>query len=61
MQQCALPRDIPNHYRRHEPEKTALYQIVRENLNTFLDRADARAGEGCGLPRYVKNAFLRHP
>jgi hypothetical protein len=55
-----LPRDIPKNIRRHEPEKTALYQIVRENLNAFFDRADARAGEGRGLPRYVKNAFYRY-
>jgi ribosomal protein S27E len=60
MKRCDLPRDIPKDYRRHEPEKTALYQIVRENLNTFFDRADARAGEGRGLPRYVKNAFYRY-
>jgi hypothetical protein len=61
MQQCASPRDVPKDFRRHEPEKTALYQIVRENLNTFIEFADARSADGRGLPRYVKNAFLRHP
>ena len=47
-------------YRRHDPEKTALYQIVRERMNTFFGLADARSGEGRGLPRYVKDAFCRY-
>lgn len=46
-------------WRRREPEKTVLYQVVQENLNTFLECADARAGDGPGLPRYVRNAFWR--
>ena len=57
MKRCDVPRDAPKDYRRHEPENTVLHQIVREHLNTFLELADARSGEGRGLPRYVKNAF----
>jgi len=57
MKRCAVPRDVPKEYRRHEPEKSVLHQVVREHLNTFLELSDVRAGEGQGLPRYVKNAF----
>ncbi len=47
-------------YRRRNPEGTVVYQVVREWLNTFLERADARAAEGRGLPKYVRNAFRRY-
>ena len=47
-------------YQRRTPENTLLYRVVRENLNTFLDRADARSVEGRSLPRYVRNAFRRY-
>jgi hypothetical protein len=47
-------------YRRYKPEKTVLYQVVREHLNTFLELADARSGDGRGLPKYVKEAFRRY-
>jgi hypothetical protein len=45
-------------YRRHEPEKTALYGVVREHLETFLDRA--RGPEGDGYPRFVEHEFRRY-
>ena len=47
-------------YRRHEPEKTVLYEIVREHMNTFFALADARSRDGRGLPKYVKEAFRRY-
>ena len=37
-----------------------LYEIVREHVNTFFELAAARSREGRGLPRYVKDAFLRY-
>ncbi len=43
-------------YVRHEPEKTLLYQIVQENLETFLQATEERGG---GLPRYVRQTFRR--
>ncbi len=43
-------------YVRHEPEKTLLYQIVQENLETFLQATGERGG---GLPRYVRQTFRR--
>ncbi len=44
-------------YRRREPEKSVLWNLVNGNLNTFLAAADARARDGQGLPVYVRNAF----
>ena len=41
-------------YKRREPEKTLLYQVVQEHLNTFLERL-AESGEG--LPGYVESAL----
>ena len=60
MRHCAVPVHEPREFRRHEPEKTVLYQVVSEHLNTFLESAEARAGEGRGLPRYVRNAFRNY-
>ena len=45
-------------YRRREPEKTLLYNLVLENLNTFLEYADARGGGA--LPKYVRQEFFRY-
>ena len=39
-------------YRRRRPEESVLYQVVQENLATFLERAAHRGG-GKGLPTYV--------
>jgi hypothetical protein len=60
MRRCALPVHAPREFSRHEPEKTVLYQVVSEHLHTFLESAEARAGEGRGLPRYVRNAFRNY-
>ena len=45
-------------YQRRRPERTAAYQVVRQNLETWLAQrrvgvvqALAGCGEGCGLPR----------
>ena len=47
-------------YRRRRPEQSLLWNLVRENLNTFLAAADARAHDGRSLPRYVRNAFSEY-
>ena len=68
MENGGLSRPVPSRvegaesrgYRRHEPEKTVLYEVVREHVNTFFELAAARSREGRGLPRYVKDAFLRY-
>ena len=47
-------------YRRRNPEESVLYQVVRRDLETFLARADERAEEGKGLPKYVREEFRRY-
>ncbi len=54
-----LPRPRSRGYHRRAPEETVLYQVVQENLNTFLALSDARADDRHPLPRYVRNAFRR--
>ena len=39
-------------YRRRTPEDSVLYQVVREHLNTFIERA--AAADGIGLPSFVE-------
>lgn len=56
---CDLPRVDVLEYRRREPEKTVLHQVVRKSLATFLDRASHRSG-GKGLPAYVRQEFERY-
>ena len=41
-------------YQRRQPEKTLLYQIVQNNLNTFLAQCEA---EGKPAPDFVKKEF----
>jgi len=46
-------------YRRREPENTVLYQVVREQLETFLARREER---GHPVPRFIERelrAFLQ--
>ncbi|HIF95063.1 MAG TPA: hypothetical protein EYQ60_18355 [Myxococcales bacterium] len=46
-------------YEHHEPEKTLLYQVIREQLETFLTRAQ---GQGAPVARFVKReirAYLK--
>jgi len=55
---AALPPPRP--YRPREPEKTALHQVVRENLETLLDDALRRSEEGAGYPAFVEKEFRRY-
>jgi hypothetical protein len=45
------------HYKRHEPESTALYKIVSENLESFLRYT--REHYRKPLPKYVEREFRR--
>ena len=56
MQQAAL-QCMPVSYRRHEPEKEVLYQVVAEHLETFLERLRS---EGHELPGHVVQEFYRY-
>jgi len=51
----AATAPLPREYRRHEPEKTVLYQIVREHLETFLTRPWLNGGPG--YPRFIEEEF----
>jgi hypothetical protein len=42
-------------YRRREPEKTLLHQVVSERLETFLEAARDRSAHGRGLPAFVQH------
>jgi hypothetical protein len=41
-------------YRRREPEKTVLHEVVRDGLETFLAAARERSEHGRGLPAFVE-------
>ena len=47
-------------YSRRDPEKTVLYQIVAENLETFLQDARDRSEHGFGYPRFIERTFRRY-
>jgi hypothetical protein len=42
------------HYRRREPERTLLHEVVRAELETFLAAARERSEHGRGLPAFVE-------
>jgi hypothetical protein len=47
-------------YHRHEPEKTALYSVVADHLETFLDAARQQSSTGTGCPAFVEREFRRY-
>ncbi|MFC1482500.1 hypothetical protein ACFL51_01710 [Myxococcota bacterium] len=48
----------PLTYRRRQPERTALYEIVRANLETFLEQPLLEGTEG--YPRFIEREFRRY-
>jgi hypothetical protein len=46
-------------YRRREPEKTVLYAIVRDHLETFLSEP-RRRDDGDGYPAFLEREFRRY-
>ena len=54
----AATAPLPGEYRRHEPEQTVLYTIVREHLETFLARPWLNGGPG--YPRFIEEEFRRY-
>ena len=51
----ALQRAPAVHYERRRPEKTTLYQLVQEHIESFL--AQVKAESGAALPEFVKAEF----
>lgn len=57
---AAAATPAPRPYRRREPVKTALHQVVREHLKTLLVEARRRSEEGTGYPAFVEKEFRRY-
>src|SRR3954466_9249830 len=57
MGQALAPAPAANeiHYERRRPEATTLYQVVQEQLESFL--AQVQAETGASLPDFVKDEF----
>jgi hypothetical protein len=51
---------LPKEYRRHEPDKTLLYQVVQTHLESFLFDARARSEHGFGVPRFVERELREY-
>jgi hypothetical protein len=49
---------LPPGWRRREPEKTALYQLVQHHLETFLAEPQLRGANG--YPRFIEHEFRRY-
>ena len=56
----AASRLLPATYRRHEPEKTVLYEAVAGHLETFLEEAREKSASGRGCPEFVERDFRRY-
>jgi hypothetical protein len=52
---CVVPVYGPQ-----DAKHTVLHQVVAEHLEAFLD-AVAEAGDGAGLPEFVKSEFRKFP
>lgn len=46
-------------YRRRRPERTVLYQVVQDHLESWLARRGEAQGEAGGVPRWVEGEFRR--
>ena len=56
----AASRPLPKSYRRREPEKTALYEVIRDHLESFLEEGRRRSPTGEGYPRFIEHEFRRY-
>lgn len=56
----AASRPLPGSYQRRTPETTALYAVVRDHLESFLDDARLRSATGAGYPPFVEQDFRRY-
>ena len=44
-------------YRQHHPEKSVLYKVVQEHLESALQEARSRTEHGFGYPRFVEQTL----
>lgn len=56
----AAARPLPGRYRRREPEKTALYAVVGDHLETFLREGQDLGPSGGGYPPFVAEEFRKY-
>ena len=56
----AASRPLAKGYRRREPEKTALYEVIRDHLESFLEDGRSRSPTGEGYPRFIEHEFRRY-
>ena len=56
----AASRPLPQAWRRRQPEQTALYAVVQEHLETFLQQARDADSAGAGLPRFIEGELRRY-
>lgn len=55
---CHVEKHVSNSsYKPRQPDKSALYQIVKEHMNTLFAEAEQTSGTGFGYPAYVKQEF----
>jgi hypothetical protein len=47
-------------YQPRRPEKTVLYQVVQQNIETLWAEAEAQSPYGMGYPAHVKREFERY-
>ena len=45
---------------RRRPDKTVLYELVREHAETLFAEARARSESGAGYPRYLEEEFRKY-
>ena len=50
----------PAVYGRRHPERTVLYRVMQENLETWLARREAAEAETGGVPRWVEGELRRY-
>jgi hypothetical protein len=57
---CSVPSSAPAVYRRRRPERTVLYRVVQENLETWLARRKAAEADSGGVPAWVEGELRRY-
>ena len=57
---CPVASSGPAVYRRRRPERTLLYRIVQDNLETWLARREVAEVETGAVPRWVEGELRRY-
>lgn len=57
---CPVAPSGPAVYRRRQPERTVLYRVMQENLETWLARREAAEAESGGVPAWVEGELRRY-